>query len=99
MAWSIYILKCADNSYYVGHTENLESRVKLHNNGKGATHTATYRPVTLIYQETADSKTAAMKREKQIKHWSRAKKEALINKDNKTLKKLSKCRNLHGTPQ
>jgi len=68
MPWSVYILKCADNSYYVGHTEDLKSRVKLHNNGKGANHTATRRPVKLQYHETSDSKTAAMKREQQIKH-------------------------------
>lgn len=98
MSWTVYILKCSNDSYYVGHTENLEARIKLHNSGKGSKHTAKYRPASLIYQETATSKQIAMKREAQIKHWSRAKKEALISKDNKTLKKLSKCRNLHAPP-
>ena len=87
MPWSVYILKCSDNSYYVGHTENLEARLKLHNSGKGSKHTAKYRPVSIVYQEPASSKQMAMKRETQIKHWSRAKKEALLANNNKTLKK------------
>jgi len=62
MPWSVYILKCSDNSYDTGHTENIEARLKLHNNDKGATHTATRRPVRLLYQENAGSKNAAMKR-------------------------------------
>ena len=81
MPWVVYILKCSNNSYYVGHTEKLEERLKLHNSGKGAKHTAKYLPISLIYQEPAASKQAAMKRELQIKRWSRAKKESLINRD------------------
>jgi predicted GIY-YIG superfamily endonuclease len=96
MPWFVYILKCSNNSYYVGHTENIEARLKLHISGKGAKHTAKHRPVTLIYHETADSKAAAMIREQQIKHWSKAKKEALINGDHLSLKALSRCRSLHG---
>jgi|APIni6443716594_1056825.scaffolds.fasta_scaffold2132703_1 putative endonuclease len=93
MPWSVYILKCSDCSYYVGHTAHIESRLKAHNCGKGAKHTATRLPVTLVYQEPANSKAVAMKREQQIKLWSRTKKEALVRGDLLSLKKLSKCRN------
>ena len=62
MPWTVYILQCSDNSYYVGHTENLENRLKLHNSGKGVQHTATRRPVVLKYQEANSSKQEAIKR-------------------------------------
>ena len=94
MPWSIYILKCSDSSYYVGHTAHIENRLKAHNCGKGAKHTAIRLPVTLVYHEPATSKATAMKREQQIKHWSKAKKEALVRGDLLSLKKLSKCRDL-----
>jgi tRNA/rRNA methyltransferase len=95
MTWFVYILKCSDNSYYVGHTENLPTRIKIHNSSKGAKHTAIRRPVFLVYQEPAATKQEAMKREQQIKHWSRAKKEALIRSDRQLLKSLSRCRSVH----
>lgn len=98
MPWIVYILKCSNNSFYVGHTENLEARLNLHNSGRGAKHTAKHLPVSLLYHETANSKQAAMKRELQIKRWSRAKKEALINSDDQSLKNLSRCRSVHGLP-
>jgi predicted GIY-YIG superfamily endonuclease len=93
MPWFVYILKCSDCSYYVGHTSNIETRLKAHNCGKGAKHTAIRLPVTLIYHEPAKSKAVAMKREQQIKHWSKSKKEALVSGDLLSLKNLSKCRN------
>jgi predicted GIY-YIG superfamily endonuclease len=92
MPWAVYILKCSDNSYYVGHTKNLEYRLKLHSSGRGAKHTATRRPVVLKYQESTSSKQEAIKREKQIKGWSRLKKEALIQGDMEHLSKLSHSR-------
>ena len=95
MSWTVYILQCSDNSYYVGHTENLKNRIKLHNSGQGAKHTATRCPVVLKYQESASSKQEAIKREKQIKGWSRLKKEALIRGDMNHLSKLSHSRSLN----
>ena len=85
-----YILKCSDGSYYTGSTTNLENRIKAHNQGEGATHTAKRRPVRLVYHEQFTSFDDAEKRERQIKKWSRAKKEALISGEKKKLKKLSK---------
>ena len=87
-----YILKCSDGSFYVGSATNLENRLNTHNQGKGATYTAKRRPVQLVYHERFNSLDGAVKRERQVKKWSRAKKEALIRGEKKTLKKLSKIR-------
>ncbi len=87
----VYILKCADGSIYVGSAHDLEDRLKRHNSGNGAVFTALRRPVKLVYQEPYKYLDDAIKRERQIKKWSRAKKEALINGELETLKKLSKC--------
>jgi len=85
-----YILKCSDGSFYIGETTNLKNRVKTHNQGKGATSTAKRRPVHLVYHEAFGSLDDAVKRERQVKKWSRAKKEALISGEMKALQKLSK---------
>jgi putative endonuclease len=77
-AW-VYILRCADNSYYVGNTRRrLEMRLQEHNDGKFAGYTSTRRPVVLVYSEYADTLVGAFQRERQLKGWSRKKKEALI---------------------
>jgi predicted GIY-YIG superfamily endonuclease len=88
--WTVYILKCSDDSFYVGHTEDLEKRISLHNSGRGAAYTAVRRPVVLVYHEVTDEKSVAMRREKQIKGWSKAKKEALIRRDIELLKNLAR---------
>ena len=85
-----YILKCSDGSYYSGSTTNLENRIKAHNQGRGASYTAKRRPVQLVYHEKFGNLDVAVKRERQIKKWSRAKKVALISGEKKKLKKLSK---------
>ena len=81
MPWSVYILRCRDGSLYTGVTNDLDSRVAAHQSGRGARYTAGRRPVTVVYNEPAESKSAALKRELQIKRWSKAKKEALIKGD------------------
>lgn len=86
----VYILRCADGTYYVGHTDDLRARVDAHNAGGGAGHTRKRRPVRLMYSESADSLKGAVNRELQIKRWSRAKKEALIARDPTRLHDLSK---------
>lgn len=77
--WYVYILRCADNSYYTGITNNLKQRISDHNSGKGARYTINRRPVELIYTEKSPNKSSASKREIEIKDMSRAKKEKLIN--------------------
>ena len=84
-----YILRCADDTLYVGHTEDLASRVETHNEGRGAVYTATRRPVRMVYAEQHPSAASAIAREHQLKRWSRDKKEALIRDDRTALDWLS----------
>ena len=78
--WFVYIIECCDNSLYTGITNNLENRIKTHNEGKGAKYTRARRPVTLRYYESASDKSSASKREIAIKKLSRSQKIKLINK-------------------
>ena len=94
MSWHVYILRCADRTYYVGHTEALEARLAAHNGGRAAAYTAGRRPVTLVYSERLPSRNSAVDRERQIKRWSRRKKQALVNGEHQELKRLSKCRSV-----
>ncbi len=73
-----YILKCSDNTYYTGWTNDLEKRVKAHNLGKGAKYTKPRLPVVVAYYETFETKEEAMRREYEIKKLSRKQKELLI---------------------
>lgn len=81
-----YILRCVDDTLYVGHTENLAAREQTHNNGRGASYTATRRPVRMVYAEEHASVASAIAREHQLKRWSRKKKEALIFDDTTALR-------------
>ena len=89
MSWFVYILRCANQSYYVGHTSNPEARFLRHRNSEGAQHTATYPPESILYQEQFDSEAEAIRRENQLKRWTRAKKEALITGNTERLRSLS----------
>jgi predicted GIY-YIG superfamily endonuclease len=84
----VYILRCADGSLYVGATDNLEARLLRHNEGKASAFTAERRPVVLAYSERLASRINALQRERQLKGWTRTKKEALIGGDLELLKKL-----------
>ena len=99
MAWFVYILRCRDGSYYVGHTEDVPARVQRHQDGTGVAWTAARRPVSLVFEEEHPSEAAAVARERQIKRWSRQKKEALISGRLTVLKTLSRSRGLHGRPE
>lgn len=74
----MYILECADGSYYTGSTNNLELRLAQHHAGEGANHTKKRLPVQLIYFEEFQRIDEAFNREKQVQGWSRSKKVALI---------------------
>jgi predicted GIY-YIG superfamily endonuclease len=89
MAW-MYILKCADGSYYVGSTKSLELRFAQHQSGKGSRYTSGRLPVELVYGEEYDRVVDAYAREKQIQNWGRAKREALINGEVEALPPLAK---------
>jgi type I restriction enzyme R subunit len=86
----MYILECADGSFYTGSTKDLTYRLEQHRNGEGANHTRKQLPVKLVYYEKFDRIAEAFEREKQVQGWSRAKKIALIKRDYNLLKKLSK---------
>jgi predicted GIY-YIG superfamily endonuclease len=86
--WFVYILRCIDDSLYIGATNDVPSRVARHNDGTAAVHTAKHRPVRLVYAEQYANRLECFKRERQLKRWTRAKKEALIAKDIATLKRL-----------
>ncbi len=73
-----YLVKCADQTLYCGWTNHLEERVRAHNEGKGAKYTKSRRPVELVYWETFETRTEAMKREAAIKKMSRKEKEELV---------------------
>lgn len=89
----MYILRCADGSYYVGSTTNLEKRLAQHQAGKGANHTKKRLPVELVYFEEYSRIDKAFYREKQVQGWSRKKKEALIANKPEKLHFLSECKN------
>ena len=74
----VYIVRCKDDSLYTGYTNNIEARIKKHNDGKGAKYTKTRRPVVLVHQESFETKSEALKREYEIKTYSRTKKIQLI---------------------
>jgi putative endonuclease len=87
----LYILLCADESYYTGTTRaDLEYRVAQHNAGTYGGYTATRRPVTLVFAQWFDRITDAIEAERQVKGWSRSKKEALIRGEFERLPELSK---------
>ena len=89
----MYILKCADGSYYTGSTVDLQLRISQHENGEGANFTQKHLPVRLVYFEEFDQIDEAFYREKQVQGWSRKKKEALIQYASKNLHSLSECQN------
>jgi putative endonuclease len=77
----VYIVKCADNTLYTGWTTCLQKRLKMHNDGKASKYTRTRLPVELIYWERHESKENALKREREIKNFSRSEKLKLYNRE------------------
>jgi TrmH family RNA methyltransferase len=81
MTFWAYVVRCADDSYYTGHTDNLERRIGQHNLGEIPGYTQTRRPVTLLWCQDFGSRQEALAAEFQVKGWSRRKKEALARED------------------
>jgi len=75
--WFCYMLRCRDGAYYIGIATDVEERVKEHNWGVGAKFTSKRRPVTLVWSEKHSDQGSARQREREVKGWSRAKKERL----------------------
>jgi len=74
----VYIVRCADGTFYTGYARDPAARVVAHNHGRGAKYTAGRRPVVLVYAKRCRSKSAALKHEYRVKQLTRGKKEALI---------------------
>ena len=90
MGFWVYLLRCVDDSYYVGHTDHLEKRMAEHDVGAFKGYTARRRPVKLVFCEEFPTREESLERERQIKRWSRAKKEALIQSDWAEISRLAK---------
>ena len=84
----VYILRCSDDTLYTVWTNDLEKRIKAHSNGTGAKYTRGRGPVELVYFEEFDDKKDAMKREYEIKKYTRSKKEWLIKSSSKKFSKI-----------
>lgn len=80
----MYVVRCADNTLYTGYTTDIDRRLKTHNAGKGAKYTKTRLPVELIYFESFDDKSSAMKAEAAFKRKNRQAKLEYINKHDNT---------------
>ncbi len=78
MSFYVYILRCVDRSYYVGHTDDLQRRIAQHNAGEIPGYTEGRRPVRLVCVQEFPTREEALASERRLKGWSRAKKEALI---------------------
>ena len=81
--WFVYIVRCADDSLYTGITKDVDRRIQEHNEGDklAAKYTRARRPVVLVYQETCESRSAATKREIEIKLLSRTEKKHLLSRE------------------
>jgi len=77
-AWYVYIVRCRDGTLYTGITTSINRRIEEHNRGKGCKYTASRHPVKLAYSEPHGDRSSALKREAQIKQYTRGKKESLI---------------------
>ena len=82
MDWKVYIVKCSDKTFYTGITNNIKLRLATHNAGNGAKYTKNRLPVVLVYLESVDDKSNALKREMEIKKLKRSQKIDLINTTN-----------------
>ncbi len=85
--WSVYILRCGDQTLYTGISKDVQARLKAHRLGKGAAYTRGRGPLRLLYEERGLSLSQALSREAQIKKWPRAQKEELIKENSRATQK------------
>ena len=95
MSFWVYILRCADGSYYTGHTDDLEHRMNQHHTGALGGYTATRKPLTLVFVQECATREEALRAEWQLKGWSREKKEAMMQRDWTTVNHLSRGKHRH----
>ena len=87
MSYYVYVILCKDKSFYTGYTKDLDSRMRLHMNGKAARYTRMHRPKKIVYVEEFGSRAEAMKREKWIKRLKHSQKLELINSQTKPIRR------------
>lgn len=92
----VYILHCSDDTYYTGHTDNLEKRIQEHHHGGKCRYTTNRRPLQLVWSMDFPTRDQAKEVERQIKKWSQAKKRALIEGDWGLISTLAKKRDWIG---
>jgi putative endonuclease len=83
MSYYVYVILCQDGSFYTGYTKDVEARMRLHVNGKGARYTRMHRPKKLVYTEAFRSRAEAMKRERKVKTMGHQQKLRLIRSRSK----------------
>lgn len=89
-----YLLRCADGSYYTGHTDDLPRRIAEHQSGLFTGYTYKRRPIEIVWSDAFQTRDDAKAAERQIKGWTRAKKEALIASDWNRISELARCRSI-----
>jgi putative endonuclease len=92
MPFYVYILCCADGTYYTGHTDELDRRMAEHGAGEGSAYTSKRRPLELIWATDCQTREEAWELERRVHGWSRAKKEALMRGDFQALPALSRSK-------
>jgi predicted GIY-YIG superfamily endonuclease len=95
VAFTLYILQCADGTLYVGHTDDLDERMRQHEAGKADAHTAKRHPLELLHVEAFATRYEALTMERKLKGWSRVKKLAYIAGDWNAMSLLSKGKHRH----
>jgi len=95
MDFFLYILACADGSFYIGYTDDLDKRMEQHDLGLGCAYTARRRPVKLIHTQAFETRYEALSMERKLKGWSRAKKLAYMVGDWDAMRVLSKGKHEH----
>jgi putative endonuclease len=96
MGFWAYMLHCADRSFYVGHTDDLDVRIAQHLSGEWGGYTSTRLPVKLVWADEFPSRYEALSAERRIKGWTRAKKLALIRGDWSSISRLARNRQEKG---
>ena len=79
MPYYVYVLVCEDGTFYTGYTQNVKARFRLHKEGKGAKYVRIHPPERIVYEEKFETRSDAMKRERQIKRLTHAEKQKLVN--------------------
>ena len=91
----VYILRCGDGSYYTGHTDDLDHRLRQHHIDVSDGYTASRKPLSLVYSCEFPSRVEALEAERQIKGWTRKKKDALLRGDWAAVNRLSRGKHKH----